>query len=60
MKLKMILAIIMLLGSLDFTSAKKFHKSTFKVAKKKTIKSHSKKHRLVPSLPVLNVAAPYN
>ena len=59
MKTKMILTVLILLGSLNFTEAKKVHHKKFKKALKKTV-SHSHKHRLVPSLPIVGTAGPYN
>ena len=49
--------LVLLVGSLDLTSAKKtHHHKTYKTGHKKSLA----KTRLVPSLPTLNVAAPQN
>ena len=62
MKLKMILSVLLIVGSLDFSEAKKFHHhKKYKKAHKKVVKSHhSSHHRLVPSLPTAGVAGPIN
>lgn len=58
----MILSVLLIVGALDFSEAKKFHHhKKYKKAHKKVVKSHhSSQHRLVPSLPTAGVAGPIN
>ena len=63
MKLKMILSVLLIVGALDFSEAKKFHHhKKYKKAHKKVVKSHhTSHHRLInPSLPTAGVAGPIN